>query len=497
MPKKLTQDEVIERFKKIHGDLYDYSCVEYIQSKENVEIKCSIHGSFYQTPSSHIHQKAGCTRCAELLIGMKNRSNHKDFIEQSKKVHQNFYSYEKTQYISSDLPIVIICPIHGEFVQIASNHLHHKKGCSLCRDDQMALDRILTIDQFIERSNIIFDNYYDYSDIVFSGTKKLVKNIICPLHGSFDQNASNHLSGRVGCVSCKSKGISKLEKEIYDYIKSNLQQTKIIQNTKRLITPYELDIAIPQINVAIEFNGIYWHGELNGKDKYYHLEKTKKANDIGYRLIHIFENEYVFKKQLVLSRLSSILNLNNLNRIGARTLSIEIPSKYDVKNFLNENHLQGSCGYSIAYGLYDDGILMAVMTFGKPRYNKKYEFELIRFCNKKFTTVIGGASRLFKRFIIDNSPQSIISYSDIRWNSGDLYKCLGFTKITNSAPNYFYTHPSNRLDLQSRIKFQKHKLKEKLDIFDEHITEWENMKINGYDRIWDCGNMVFVWDLSN
>ena len=131
------------------------------------------------------------------------------------------------------------------------------------------------------------------------------------------------------------------------------------------------------------------------------------------------------------------------------------------------------------------------MTLGKSRYNKKYKWELIRFANKIGYTVIGGASRLFSKFIKDHNPESIISYSDERWNTGNVYKQLGFKFQSTSGPSYRYT--KNYTNLESRVKYQKHKLKELLSDFDESKSEWQNMVENGYDRIWDCGNSVYTW----
>ncbi len=132
------------------------------------------------------------------------------------------------------------------------------------------------------------------------------------------------------------------------------------------------------------------------------------------------------------------------------------------------------------------------MSFGKSRYSKKYEWELIRFCNKLNYNVVGGASRLFKHFIKTYDPNNIISYCDIRVFTGELYEKLGFSYSHTSKPDYFYFKKPN-YTLYSREMFQKHKLKNLLEIYDETLTEKENMFNNGYRRIWDCGNKVYIW----
>ena len=130
------------------------------------------------------------------------------------------------------------------------------------------------------------------------------------------------------------------------------------------------------------------------------------------------------------------------------------------------------------------------MTFGKTRYNNKAEWEMLRFCSKLGYHVVGAAGKLLKHFEQEYKPKSIVSYADMRWSQGKLYKALGFTFDHSSAPNYWYFKgPMLR---ESRVKFQKHKLPNILDHFDPNLSEVQNMVANGYNRIFDCGNMVFI-----
>jgi hypothetical protein len=164
-------------------------------------------------------------------------------------------------------------------------------------------------------------------------------------------------------------------------------------------------------------------------------------------------------------------------------------------SFFDGTHIQGAVGASVAYGLLLNGEIVAAMSFGRSRYSKKAEWELLRFSNKLHTSVVGGASRLFRHFIKEKSPTSVISYSDLRWNTGALYTKIGFTQTGVSGPNYWYT--KDYKTLESRIKYQKHKLSAMLDAFVPEQTEWENMSNNGFDRIWDCGNAVFLWGCAS
>ena len=189
----------------------------------------------------------------------------------------------------------------------------------------------------------------------------------------------------------------------------------------------------------------------------------------------------------------SILNnkIGNNNKIFARKCSIKQLNNLDYKNFCNDNHLQGYGIAKIKLGLYYNDELVSVMSFSKSRFNKNVEYELIRFCTKLNTTVIGGASKLLNNFVLKYNPESIISYANRRWSQGHLYEKLGFEFIQNTTPNYFYFKPNENI-LFSRNMFQKHKLKDKLNKFDIKLTESENMFNNNYRRIYDSGNKVYI-----
>jgi hypothetical protein len=133
------------------------------------------------------------------------------------------------------------------------------------------------------------------------------------------------------------------------------------------------------------------------------------------------------------------------------------------------------------------------MTFVKSRFDKKIQYEMYRYCNKLNTNIVGGASKLFKQFLKDYSPNTIVSYSDKRYFNGTVYQNLGFNFIENTPPNYWYISP-NYKSLYNRMTFQKHKLKKLLEKYDPTLTEWENMLQSGYDRIWDCGNGKWIWN---
>lgn len=279
--------------------------------------------------------------------------------------------------------------------------------------------------------------------------------------------------------------VSWPENEIYTFIKNYADDA--VQSDRKILKPKEIDIVVPSKKLAIEYNGLSWHGEARGnKTKFYHRDKMTAANNSGYRMIQIFSNEWENQQQLVKSRLINILGFSK--KIPARKCELVHVDHKTANIFLNQNHIQGMCFFKTAYGLVYEQELVAVMCFGKPRFNKNYDQELLRYASKQNCTVQGGASKIFKHFIKIHRSLSVISYCDLRWNTGTLYQQLGFDLINITDPSYWYVIHNN---LHNRVAFQKHKLADKLKIFDHTLTEWENMRMNGYDRVWDCG--VSVW----
>jgi len=284
---------------------------------------------------------------------------------------------------------------------------------------------------------------------------------------------------------------SLVEKEILKFINFNIET-----NNRKIISPYELDIYIPEAKLAIEFDGLYWHSydkKETPKQKKYHLIKTEMCQEQGIQLLHIFENEWIdpTKQEIWKSMINSKLRIND--RIFARKCKVEeISDTKLIRSFLKNNHLQGFAGSSIKLGLFYEDELISLMTFGKSRYSKKYQYEMIRYCNKKYINVVGGASKLFKYFTRNYDPQSIVSYADRRHSNGNMYNKLEFEHSHVSAPNYFY-FKNGQIELYPRIKFQKHKLEKQLESFDPELSEVENMFNNNYRRIWDCGNIIYIW----
>lgn len=294
------------------------------------------------------------------------------------------------------------------------------------------------------------------------------------------------------CKNCEIlNGVSCSEKKIGEFIHSIIPLENMLENDRKVLGGKELDIYIPDRKLAFEYDGLYWHcddGECNTKK---HLVKTEGCEAKGIHLVHIFENEWKEKQDIVKSRIRNLLGSYD-NVVYARSCEVKHVSSKESLEFQWKNHIQGGVNSKINLGLYHYGELVSLMTFSKPRFSKRYEWELVRFCNKLNYHVPGAASKLLKHFEREYQPKSIVSYADRRWSMNSestLYHRLSFNLTSISSPNYWYVKGG---ELFNRIQFQKHKLAKQLTLFDESKSEWQNMQDNGYDRIFDCGNLVYA-----
>lgn len=284
--------------------------------------------------------------------------------------------------------------------------------------------------------------------------------------------------------------IQDIAKDLCDYILS-INGDKVECNTRNIISPSELDVYLPERSIAVEFNGNYWHSELY-KDKYYHINKTIDCMQKGIRLIHIFEYEWLEEnnKERLKKYLSSILGSNKTTIYARNTVVKEIDNDAYI-NFTKINHLQGEANASVRLGLFSKNELLGVMSFGSPRFNGNYQYELIRLCWKESTSVVGGAEKLFKYFITRYNPKSIITYCDLSKFTGDVYKRLGFSELGITEPNYVWVSRDNK-DVLSRYMTQKKKLVE-LGFGYMDQTENDIMHNLGYHKVYDCGNAKYEW----
>lgn len=268
---------------------------------------------------------------------------------------------------------------------------------------------------------------------------------------------------------------SKSEQEVINLVRGwGLEAHK----TRSVLGRQEIDIYVPEKKIGIEYNGSYWHSDLR-RSWDYHAKKSKLGEEKGVFIYHIFEYEWEDerKRGAIQHQLRNLLGLNS-RKVGARSTKIREVSPREKNEFLNEFHVQGADRSSVKLGLYLGDELLSIMTFARPRFSKKYEWEISRFCVKGDVNVMGGAKKLFSHFVREYNPESIVSYSDNAKTKGQMYEGLGFKLSHISSPNYVWTDVYG--DVKTRYQTQMK-------------NEDERMRSMDYFKVYDCGNKVWVY----
>jgi hypothetical protein len=269
----------------------------------------------------------------------------------------------------------------------------------------------------------------------------------------------------------------KEQKEIYDYITQELQ-IYARYNDRKTINPRELDIYIPKHNIAIELNGMYFHQEHKTK----HISKLELCLSKNIKLLQFWDHQWLFNKDICKSIIRNHLGLNKI--IYARKCNIIELDNETYKRFMDNNHIQGYAATSKRYGLMYNNTLVSAIGFSKSRYDKSYDWELIRYANILDTNVVGGFSRLLKHSKLVN----IISYSDRMLFTGQMYLKSGFAFIKHTKPGFFYF---KGYKIRSREHFQKHKLMKNLENYDPNKSAADNIYDANWRKVWNCGNSVW------
>lgn len=306
---------------------------------------------------------------------------------------------------------------------------------------------------------------------------------------------------------CVKRAHSLMEIELLKYIQSLDSSIKIIQGSRNVIPHGEIDLYMPEYKFGIECNPTCthnssvkdpWGGEP--KSHAYHQQKTDKCDKEGVFLFHIFGSEWEHKQDIIKSMIRNVLG-KNTDVIYARKCVVKEVSGSDSMKFLNQNHRQGYAQSPIRLGLYYNDKLVSLMTFGKMRNtigtgkdDLTNTYELVRFCNVLNTSVVGGASKLFKYFVKDYHPEAIRSFSDRAHTRGNLYSTLGFSEIRRSEPNYVWV---DLLDDRAyhRVNAQKKNICKFLNDDSIDLTKSETyiMETHGFVRVYDSGTITWEW----
>lgn len=450
---------------------------------------------------------------------MKRRLTTEIFIERSKKVHENKYDYSLTEYNNSTTKVTVICPVHGEFSILPSNHLRGQgcpkcngrnfsqeevlkkfnevhgemydyskvvfrkmkekvhiicsehgeflqtpqkhingQGCPRCSAQTKAMKRKMTSESFIERANQVHHGKYMYRLLPMKNLHEKI-TIKCPMHGDFQQIAQDHLNGH-GCPIC-GKQNSFAEEEINTFLLSLGEKTEI--HTRNVIPPYELDIYIPNRKIAIEYNGLRWHSEHFKEDKDYHLTKTEMCETQDITLVQIFEDEWLYHTEAVKSFIKSALN----KEILSNNFEVKSVDKEQARVFLEKYNIKGFQPSELFLGYFEKNVIRAVLgieldwkcsinTFATDGLNQNV-FEI-----------------LFKHLITRNEIQYLDFVVDRRFPAiCQILEANNFKLEETLPPSHSYVdeNKNQRFDSQN---------------------ESQTFGFNLY-RIWDCGYLRYIW----
>ena len=281
---------------------------------------------------------------------------------------------------------------------------------------------------------------------------------------------------------------SKGEKEVLNIFEG----LNIIRHDRKILGGLELDIYLPDFNLAVEYNGSYWHSDTK-KDKKYHQNKTIACAKKGIHLVHVFEHEWMDtrKRVKITNYLKGLVSEGDV--CYARKLEVREISSQEANDFMYEYHLQDGVNSKVNIALMNNTEIISVMTLSRPRFDNKYEYEITRYCTKNNIRVVGGAEKLFKYFVDRYKPSSVITYVDISKFTGNVYPRLGFKFVEDNfitQPNYVWV--DSNFDVKPRYQTQKQKLIED-GLGTQDQTESEIMEGLGYYRVYDSGNLKLQW----
>jgi hypothetical protein len=440
-----------KKYENKNGKKWFEEFFDIVKREKEKKRKCGL----CEWSTTDLENKTGCFERHILNFHNIKISDYLDKFKDEKKLHKSYLEKEKKEIEFISKKNFIKCEICGEKMKTITNtHLMNKHNIS------------------VEEYKLKYPNSKIVCDRVSEIYTKNIKEI------NLNQSPT---------------WTSKGENEIKEFIENLGLKTEKGKNRK-LLEGKEIDILIPEKKIGIEYNGLYFHTEKMGKNSSYHLNKTLESNINGYKLIQVFEDEWMTNKDLVKEKLKHILGFNNGIKIGARETKIIKINKEQKSIFLKINHIQGNDKSNIFYGAFYKDILIGVMTFNSKRNmtkNNDDEYELSRFSVKSGYVVSGMASKFLKYFINEYKPNSIISFADRRWTidgNKNLYISLGFELNSILKPSYYYYNSSvSRYKRFHKFSFGKNNLKKRHPDLDFTKSENELTKELGYEKIWDCG----------
>lgn len=507
---------VYEKFPEAVKAAYDFTNAKYTGALSPITgIRCPRHGEFQQYSAQLRKGGAGCPACGAEARAASLRLPPEEFVARCMETHSGKYDYSVTCYTSMKARVQVRCPLHGVFSISPIKHLYGGQGCPACgalsrghRKDvatssiKSAATKVAAFARsFVHSAVAVHGDTYDYSQVQYVGAKAPV-TIICNTHGAFSQVAWEHLNAGAGCPKC-SHHLSRGEDAVFRFL-SNL--TPAEQRNRTLLKPKELDIYLPEIKLAVEYCGEFWHShgdaEDERKNKLKHHQKYLDCKAQGIRLITLYETEWKEHNYAVRRLLRNAVGKSR-GKLMARKCELRKATTQEARQFYDRYHPQGGAGHGEHYALFWQGKMVACMRFvlgandrGAGAANRVWT--LGRYATR--VTVAGAASRLFKAFVQEYNPPVVKSFSDNRFFEGGMYAQLGFALEADVEPDYQVWHP--KLGTKPKPHYQRRAIPRRIaeiganEVFDPETdprTEAQITYALGARRLYDCGKKRWVW----
>lgn len=431
---RISTSFVVDTLRNIHGDKYDYSKVSYTNAKEKITLVCPKHGEFYLTFSNA--KARGCQKCSREKMRSRFASNIEDLVARAKEVHGDLYDYSRSHedFKNMHSEVLIRDKATGkEFRKSFAKHIYRKQG--LPEHGYKRCGRKFTFEEALERVREVHGDSITLLDYRGSDsrTKSTFRCNTHEEHPDFELRFDHCIYSGVGCPVCgkyqerNSTGQTELEQ----FIRSIYSQTVL---TNYVLKGVEWDIYVPDKNLVIEYDGLYWHSTHSPNalrtdnpveyTKGRALMKRTSATQQGLQFLRIFEDEWRDRRQAVEELLRRRLAPNTIKRIHARDCTVEVREAKEVEYFLNQHHIQGAIKRGTAYVLKHENTLVACLVVGRSRYAKDTH-EIYRFTTS--CAVAGGFSKLLSYFEKTTPDLQVLeSYLEPRLFSGETYRTLKF-----------------------------------------------------------------------
>lgn len=463
---------------------------------KKVPVKCQNpeHAVFYITPHK-LTRGQGCPSCGRERVAASRSITFPEFLARAKVVHGDRYSYRESEYKGYRTKITVVCPEHGEYTQTPEQHATQKHGCPKCASEANRPKRISALENLSKCKEVHGEGSYTYDLESLALGSSTHWKIVCPTHGPFSQLGYVHLRGSK-CPSCTSSGVSEGQRSLGKFLVECLTEEGVTPEFRFSESRQRVDYYIPSLNLAIDYDGIYWHSEIYKEDNYHSIRRSEMA-DKGISYIRIFEDEWLHRGDCVRSMLKSKFGLHSKSgALRASKLLMRQVDASESRSFYETYHIQGFGGGGISFGLYASEVLVACMTFTR-RLSDRGEatfgyWELSRFATSR--KIHGGASKLLKALLLYTLAKSVVSYSDNRISCGYMYAKLGFTKKHITKPSYSY-YKSNTATRIHKSNLRKTKLQALMGLdYDPLKTEREMANSLGYFQVYDDG--LTKWQLD-